>query len=118
MNNQILKKYGISLNKLSNGDIKTTANSKSLNCYLYMLTRQKSLLPDFIDTINLVLSNSLINDEDKEWSIELGLQIYTGVIKENLTFDLFLEDHYEQTLETFPLSDIKEILKSLLKFIS
>ena len=118
MNNEILNKYGISLNKLSNGTIETKANSKSLNCYIFMLTRQKQMLHDLIETINLVLLGDSIKDEDKEWSIELGLQIYTGVILENFTFDLFLEDHYEQTLENFPLSDIKEILKSILKLLT
>lgn len=117
MNDKILNKYGISLNKLSNGIIKTKANSKVLDCYILMLSRQKKSLPDFMKTIDLVLSGNPISDEDKEWSIELGLQIYTGVIKEDLTFDLFLEDYYEQTLEIFPLTDIKEILKSLLEFI-
>ncbi|MEZ0129585.1 hypothetical protein AB9T88_07410, partial [Flavobacterium sp. LBUM151] len=118
MSNETLNKYGISLNKLSNGIIETKANSNSLNCYIYMLTRQKQMLLDFIETINLVLLSGSVKYEEREWSIELGLQIYTGVIQENLTLDLFLEDHYEETLENFPLSDIKEILKSILELLT
>ncbi|WP_143187740.1 hypothetical protein [Flavobacterium sp. CF108] len=76
------------------------------------------MLQDLIITLDLALNGNLISSEDKEWSVELGLQQYTGIIKSNMTFDLFLEDHYDQTLENFPLTDIKEILESLLSFIN
>jgi hypothetical protein len=117
MNNTILNQYGITFNKQSNGNIKINANSRSLDCYLYMLTRQKEMLQELITTLNMALIGNSISPDDKEWSVELGLQIYTGVIQSNMTFDLFLEDHYDQTLETFPLSDIREIFNSLLEFI-
>ncbi|WP_158728535.1 MULTISPECIES: hypothetical protein [unclassified Flavobacterium] len=118
MNNTILNQYGITFNKQSNGNIKINANSRNLDCYLYMLTRQKRMLQELITTLNMALIGNSISPDDKEWSVELGLQIYTGVIQNDMTFDLFLEDHYDQTLETFPLSDIREIFNSLLEFIN
>jgi hypothetical protein len=117
MNYIILNQYGISFIKQSNGNIKTTANSKILNSYLYMLTREKNLVQELVNIINLVVTGTTIPQEDKEWSVELGLRLYTGIVQNNLTFDLFLEDHYNETLETFPLSDIKEIMESLLEFL-
>ncbi|MNY24239.1 hypothetical protein D3C86_1579420 [compost metagenome] len=75
------------------------------------------MLQEFLSTLNLALNRNSISSDDKEWSVELGRQMYTGIIQNNMTFDLFLEDHYDQTLETFPLSDIKEIFSSLLEFI-
>jgi hypothetical protein len=118
MNTNILNQYGITFNKQVNGNIKINANSRNLNAYLYMLTRQKNMTHELITTINIALGGNSISPDDKEWTVELGLQMYTGVIQNNMTFDLFLEDHYDQTLETFPLSDIREIFSSLLEFIS
>ncbi|SNR46859.1 hypothetical protein [Flavobacterium sp. ov086] len=118
MNYTILNQYGITFSKQSNGNIIINSNLRSLNPYLYMLTRQKRMLEDLITTLNLSLEGNSISPDDKEWSVEMGLQIYTGIIQNNMTFDLFLEDHYDQTLESYPLLDIKEILKSLLGFIN
>jgi hypothetical protein len=117
MNNTILNQYGITFNKQSNGNIKINSNLRSLNPYLYMLTRQKKMLQDLITTLNLTLGGNSISPDNKEWSVELGLQIYTGIIQNDMTFDLFLENHYNETLETFPLSDIREIFNSLSEFI-
>jgi hypothetical protein len=118
MNTSLLNNYGISFNEQTNGNIRITANSLNLAIYMDKYTRQKRMLQEFIATLNLALAGNSISLDDKEWSVELGLQIYTGVIQNNMTFDLFLEDHYNQTLETFPLSDVKEIFSSLLEFIS
>jgi hypothetical protein len=117
MNNTILNQYGITFTKQSNGNIKINSNLRSLNSYLYVLTRQKRMLQELINTLNLTLRGNPISPDDKEWSVELGLQMYTGIIQNDMTFDLFLEDHYNETLEIFPLSDIREIFNSLLEFI-
>lgn len=118
--NTLLNKYGIAFEKSANGDFRTTACSKNLDSFMYMFCRHQKELEKFVFTTDTVLKGNydLIPYDSREWSQEMGLQIYTGIIQDDLTFDLFLEDHYDQTKETFPLSDIKEIFQSLLEFIS
>lgn len=117
MNTSILNNYGISFNRQINGNIRIRANSRNLAIYIDKFTKQKRMLEEFISVLILTLQGNTVSSDDKEWSVELGLQIYTGIIQNDMTFDLFLEDHYEQTLEAFPLADIKEIFSSLLEFI-
>lgn len=119
MNKAILNQYGITFNLQSNANIKTNATSPNLDIYIYMYSKSKKELIRFVNTMDTVLAgdyNSIPYD-DREWSREVGTQIYTGIIQDDLTFDLFLEDHYENTLETFPLTDIREIFNSLLEFM-
>jgi hypothetical protein len=120
MNKSILNQYRISFNKQTNGSIKVNATSKNLDNFLYMFARQKTQLELFLQTITLALNGNYnsIPYDNREWNQEIGLNIYTGIIQNDMTFDLFLEDHYNQTKETFPLSDVKEIFQSLLEFIS
>lgn len=118
MNTFLINHYGIKFDKRIDGEINITANSLILALYMTRFIRQKNMLKDLILTLDLALAGNLISPDDKEWSLELGLQLYTGVIQTNMTFDIFLEDQYDQTLENFPLFDINEILKSLLEFIS
>lgn len=119
MNKAILNKYGITFTLQSNGTIKTTAISPNLDIYVYMYSKSINELIRLVDTLDTVLAGNynLINYDDREWSREIGYKIYTGIIQDDLTFDLFLEDHYENTLETFPLLDIREIFNSLLEFM-
>jgi hypothetical protein len=117
MNYTILNQYGISFQKKSNGDIEVHANSRNLNNYMYMFARNKYNLERFVAVINQVINNGVnsISYNDKSWNIELGTQIYSGVIYDDTSFDLYFE---EEENETFPLNDIKEIFKSLLEFIT
>ena len=119
MNTLLLSQYGIVFEKCSNGNIHTTANSKNLDNFMYMFARQRMQLENFVLTIDKVLNGNYntIAYDNREWSQEIGLQVYTGIIQDDLTFDLFLEDNYDQTKETYPLSDIKKIFQSLLEFI-
>lgn len=34
-----------------------------------------------------------------------------------MTFDLFQEDFYDETIQTYPISDIKEVFSSLLELL-
>jgi hypothetical protein len=118
MNNLVLQNYGITFNRLlQNNQIIIKAHSYNLAIYLDKFTREKSMLQEIIYNIDLVINGNIVSTANKEWSVELGLQLYTGIIQNNLTFDLFLEDHYNETLETFPLYDMKEIFQSLLEFL-
>jgi len=120
MNIQILKLYGISFYKPTNGFYKIEANSPNLSIYLNRLTANKDIIPDFINNIDVALSGNYntIEDGKFEWHLELGTHIYTGIINSDLSFNLFIEDHYDETIETFPLLDIREIIIFLLKFIN
>lgn len=117
MSTSTLRNYGINFYKQIDGEIKITCSSLNLAIYLNRLVNQKKMLQDFLTVLDLALKGNLLPEEDKEWTVELGLQQYTAIIKSNMTFDLFLEEYYDQTLENFPLTDIKEILQSLLNFI-
>ena len=119
MNKAILNQYGITFNLQNNDNIKTSAALPNLDIYIYMYTKSKNELIRFVNTMDSVLvgNYNLISYDDREWSREVGNQIYTGIIQDDLTFDLFLEDHYENTLETFPLIDVREIFNSLLEFM-
>lgn len=119
MNTAILKQYGIIFQKTGT-HVHTKANSANLAIYMNGFAKYKPELVDFVE--NLELANSghynSIDPDNQEWSQELGFDIYTGIINSNLVFDLFMEDHYSQTIEHFPIYDIKEIFSSLLEFMS
>ena len=117
MNNAILNQYGITFQKQSNGNIKTHATSKNLDNFMYMFCRNINRLQRFVAIVNQVLNNGYnsISEHDKNWDVEIGFQVYTGLIYSNTEFDLYFE---EEENETFPLNDIKEIFESLLEFIN
>ena len=74
--------------------------------YLYLLYTFHLRL---IFTLNQVIANGYnsISEQDKYWDIEIGLQVYTGIIHSNTEFDLYFENEEN---ETYPLNDIKEFL--------
>jgi hypothetical protein len=117
MNNLILNQYGITFQKQSNGNIKINATSRNLDNFMYMFCRDKQRLQRFVIVVNQVLNDgyNTISEHDKNWDIEIGSQVYTGVIYSITEFDLYFE---EEENETFPLNDIKEIFESLLEFIA
>jgi len=117
MSTTILTNYGISFKKISSKHFLINANSDNLAIFLDKLAMQKEMLQGLVNNINSALSGNSILAENEEWSVELGLQIYTGLIKNNSKFELFIEDYYNQTLETYSLSDMKIILQSLLIFV-
>lgn len=117
MNSIILNQYGISFQKQVSGNIKIKANSRSLDNFLYMFSRDKDKLQRFIIVVNKVLNDGYnsIPDSDKDWDVEIGFQVYTGTIYSDSEFDIYFE---EEENETFPLNDIKEIFESLLEIVS
>lgn len=117
MNFLILNKYGITFQKQENGNIKINADSKTLDNFLYMFCRDKQKLERFILILNQVLNYGFdsILEQDKYWDIEIGIQVYTGIINNNMEFDLYFENDEN---ETYPISDIKEIFSSLSEFIA
>ncbi|OYU78888.1 MAG: hypothetical protein CFE23_16560 [Flavobacterium sp. BFFFF1] len=123
MNESALNKYGISFSKESFGiDVKSTHPYLNLGIFLYLFSKYKPELVEFIDTINLALCNNynLIKYEDSEWQKELGRDVLIGIINENLTFELLYcseNDSYVSCEENFPLTDIKELFQSLLDFM-
>lgn len=123
MNIDKLNKYGISFHKQENGFLKIIASNSNLDLAILLnrYTAHKSTIPDLLATINLVLSgkyNEVLQSEKVTWYENLGTDIYTGIIQSNLTFDVFIEDHYDKTLVTYPLIDIKELLELLLHFLT
>ncbi|GGE66459.1 hypothetical protein EV200_1085 [Pedobacter psychrotolerans] len=119
MNIQIMNQYGISFNKKVNGVIETGSNSIELTNYLYLYSRYKPSLEEFISAIDLALNGQFdsIDEDDKVWSQELGYDMYIGTILDESTFELYLADHYEETVKIYPLIDVREIFNSLLEFI-
>jgi hypothetical protein len=117
MNYSVLNQYGITFQKQSNGNIKINANSKILDNFMYMFCRDKQKLERFILTLNQVLNNGFnsVSEQDKYWDIEIGIQVYTGIIHNSKEFDLYFENEEN---ETYPLSDIKEIFSSLYEYIN
>jgi len=82
MNTAILARYGISLQKQDNGNIGIQAHSRNLDSYLYLFTRKKDTLREFIASINTVLHGNYASlpYDHREWSLEMGLQIITGIM--------------------------------------
>lgn len=118
MNTQILNQYGIRLLKHSMGYLIVEANSNKLAIYIRRFADYRPELEDFIATLNQALAGNYgsIEFEKLKWTQELGDLLYTGVIKANGTFDLFMEGMQGQ-LETYPLGDIKEIFTSVQEFM-
>lgn len=118
MNQLILNQYGITLLKHSMGYLIVEANSNKLSIYIEKFADYRPELEDFISTLNLALSGNYgsIDSDKLEWTQELGDLLYTGIIKANGTFDLFMEG-MPGLLETYPLSDIKEIFTSVQEFM-
>lgn len=122
MDSDILEQYGVSFYKQENGFLAVNASHPYLNLAILLsrYAQHKSTLPKLIYTINLALTgkyDEVLQSEKNEWHEELGTDIYTGIIQSDMTFDVFMEDHYDETLQTFPLSDIKEILSLLLRYM-
>lgn len=122
MDSYILEQYGVSFYKQENGFLAVNASHPYLNLAILLnrYAQHKSTLPKLIDTINLALTgkyDEVFESAKNEWHEELGTDIYTGIIQNDMTFDVFMEDHYDETLQTFPLSDIKEILSLLLRYM-
>lgn len=120
MNASVLNKYGISFYKGVDGFPRIETFSPNLTIYISKYSRRDPDLEPIIAVMNLVLDGQYasVDHELTEWHQELGSQIFTGIINEDMTFDLFNEDDYPEEIETFPLYDIKEIFTSLLEFVS
>ncbi|RNL51155.1 hypothetical protein [Pedobacter jejuensis] len=120
MSSKTLGQYGISFARKANGLIDIKANSKNLDIYLYLLSKYKPLLEELISTLKLVITGQFgsINADNLIWPRELGYDIYIGEIVSSTTFELYLADSYEETIEFFPLEDVEQIAISLLKFMN
>ena len=93
MSTSTLRNYGINFYKQIDGEIKITCTSLNLAIYLNRFVNQKKMLQDFLIVLDLALKGNLLPEKDKEWSVELALQQYTGIIKSNMTLGLFLEEY-------------------------
>ena len=110
----LLKKHNIYLFKNKNGFIEVDSNNnRDLAIFIELLAKYKPELEDFLNALNNALENKFNLIEEWQWHQELGFQIYTGIIKQDMTFDVFMEDYYD-LLETYPLIDIKEIVEAVL----
>ena len=120
MNDIILNQYGIRFQKEDNYVLVFCDRYPIVSIFLNRFSSDKSEVREFLQAVNLAITGNfhLIAYDHIEWTKELGFQLYSGRINNNMTFDLFMDDHYDKTLQTFPLSDIKEIFDSLLEFIS
>lgn len=115
MNEDILHLYGIKFYKQANGYLKVTAINPEFGIYLNLFTEKKSI-QNLLNDINLGLNNNFNQIKDPDWSRELGTSFYIGEILENLTFEVYYEDRYED-VSVYPLAHIKEIFLSLLEFL-
>ncbi|MDA3616871.1 hypothetical protein [Polluticaenibacter yanchengensis] len=116
MSTTILTRYGISITKQSNGYVKIRAESDNINFFFSMMTRSKRSLQRLISNVDLALNDKYnsIEYDDREWYREVGDLIYVGIINSDKTFEMFLEDKWYETKETFPLKDIHEIAEIVL----
>lgn len=118
----ILNKYGISFDKQENGFLSISASypNYDLAILLNRYAQHRVTISNLLNAVNLTLTgkfNDVFESEKVTWYENLGTEIYTGIIQSDLTFDVFIEDHYDTTLVTYPLTDIMEILELLLKYM-
>ena len=108
---RLLIKYGLTFETEPNGSIKLKTSSKTLENFLYILTGPTREVQRLIDTIELAVNyDNDVKYEDKEWHQVAGISIYSGIIHNNRTFEVFLNDKYEETREIFPLFEIYGIV--------
>jgi len=119
VNNQIINQYGITFSKRADKTVDVFASSDNLAIYLGRSAYDKQQIINLISYLNLAISGqyATIAYNDTLWPRDLGGQCYMGSIENATTFELYMADFYEETIETFPLTDMKEILQSLLEFI-
>jgi len=116
MNSIILQQYGIRFTKTTKGIVNATANDFNLGA-LIALFSYKDDVQLLLTDINLALNGQFNQIENPSWGMELGLDIYFGIINDDMTFSVYYENNPTNSID-YPLNDIKEIFISWLEFIS
>ncbi|KFC19674.1 hypothetical protein [Chryseobacterium sp. FH1] len=115
MNFKILNQYNIKFKK-SNELVFTTTANFNLGA-LISLFKSKESVEHLISDINLALNGNYSQILDPNYAMELGQDIYFGIINNDMTFSVYYENNPIQSID-YPLNDIKEIFSSWLEIIS
>lgn len=127
MNTDILNNYGIELRNRRNEligdfiDIKFGDEYPNLGIFLSLWVKgtiESQILR--VSILNDILNGGFndISYDDKEITLYEGVESYSGLINENLTFDILYDDGPEDDdyFEQYPLEDIRDIFLAIVEF--
>ena len=115
MNFKILNQYNIKFKK-RNKLVFATASNFNLGAYISIF-KSKETVQHIMSDIDLALNGNYSQIFDPNYGMELGQDIYFGIINNDMTFSIYYENNPTQSVD-YPLNDIKEIFSSWLEFIS
>lgn len=113
----ILNNYGLVFQKTNKGAVFAQApNHLNLAIFINRFSYQEDV-GLLLNDINLALNGQFNQIQDPSSGMELGQDVYFGIINNDMTFSIYYENDPTNSID-YPLNDIKEIFDSWLEFIS